>query len=259
MKPNTQLLYSVWDNSREFITKSDIELEKINLDELIASVFSNGPFYFYIIDFFDMKIKYMSPHVKDIHGLEPEHTTFQDILDQIHPDDMPFVAKAEAAIWDMFYNNTKEIERNKRYKMSYCFRFKTSDGSYQLFNHQSIILTADANGEIAKSLNIHTNISHLTTENNYQVSVIGMFGEPSYLNIAMKGKIPLPKATNPLFSKREMEIIRLISVGYTSTEIAEKLFIAHNTVNTHRKNILRKADCRNLGQLITKCMMEGLI
>lgn len=258
MKPDTELLHSVWDNSSEFITKTDVDAEKVDLNELIASTFSNGPFYFYIIDFFDRKIKYITPSVKDIHGLEPEHTTFQDILDQIHPDDMSFVAKAEATMMDMFYT-TLGIEKYKKYKMSYCFRFRTSDGSYQLFNHQAILLTTDEKGRGAKSLNIHTNISHLTSENNYQVSAIGMFGEPSYLNIGLKDNFALPKATDPLFSKREVEIIRLMSAGYTSIEIAEKLFIAHNTVKNHRKNILRKANSKNLGQLITKCMTEGLI
>lgn len=258
MKPNTQLLHSVWDNSSKFITKTNVDLEEINLDEMIASVFSNGPFYFYIIDFFDREIKYMSSSVSDIHGLDPKHTTFQDILDQIHPDDMSFVAKAEDTMMDMFYN-TLGIDKYKKYKMSYCFRLRTSDGSYQLFNHQAILLTTDENGRGAKSLNIHTNISHLTSENNYQVSAIGMFGEPSYLNIVMKDSLPLSKATGPLFSKRELEIIRLISGGLSSKEIAEKLFIALETVKTHRKNILRKAMSKNVGELITKCMTEGLI
>ena len=258
MKPNTQLLHSVWENSKEFISKTDVDLDTIKLNELIASVFSSGPFYFYIVDFFDMKIKYMNSMVKEIHGLDPEKTSFQDILDQIHPDDMAFVAKAEAIIWDMLYK-TLGNERNKKYKMSYCFRFRTSNGLYQLFNHQSIILTTDEKGGMAKSLNIHTNISHLTSKNNYQVSAIGMFGEPSYLNICMKDNIPLPQVTKPFFSKREMEIIRLMSEGFTNREIADKLFIAHNTVKNHRKNILHKAGCKNLGQLITKCITEGLI
>jgi DNA-binding CsgD family transcriptional regulator len=258
MKPNTQLLRTVWGDYNEFFTKSDVGLEKIKFDELIASVFSNGPFYFYIVDFFDMQIKYMSPLVKDIHGLDPEKTSFHDILNQIHPDDMGFVAKAEAIACDLLYNTLRK-EKSEKYKVSYCFRFKTSDGSYQLFNHQAIVLTTDNDGRVAKSLNIHTNISHLTTENNFKISFIGLFGEPSYLNISVDDHVFLPKITKPLFSKRETEIIRLMSEGCTNAVIAEKLFIAFNTVKNHRKNILCKADCKNLGQLITKCITEGLI
>lgn len=43
-----------------------------------------------------------------------------------------------------------------------------------------------------------------------------------------------------LLSKREIEIVRLIGEGKTSAEISEILFIGKSTVDTHRKNILKK-------------------
>ncbi|QXU41359.1 response regulator transcription factor [Pedobacter sp. D749] len=39
---------------------------------------------------------------------------------------------------------------------------------------------------------------------------------------------------------REMEILKLISEDYSSQQIAQKLFIALNTVDTHRKNMAQK-------------------
>ena len=43
-----------------------------------------------------------------------------------------------------------------------------------------------------------------------------------------------------ILSKREQEIVRLIGEGKTSAEISEILFIGKATVDTHRKNILKK-------------------
>lgn len=43
-----------------------------------------------------------------------------------------------------------------------------------------------------------------------------------------------------LLSKREQEIVKLIGEGKTSLEISEMLFIGKSTVDTHRKNILKK-------------------
>jgi len=258
-KPDTHSLLNVWSKSEHIFTKVNVDLEKHHLDEIIATVFCSGPFYFYIIDWFDMQIRYMSPLVKDIHGLDPTTTTFQDILDQIHPDDVDFVAKAERKVIDVLIN-TIGLKHQTKYKVSYCFRFKTADGSYQLFNHQGVTLTTDQDGRVAKNLNIHTNINHLTTENNHKVSFIGMFGEPSYLNMDVMGSQQTSiKLTRPLFTKRETEIIRLLSDGNTSMEIASKLFIAENTVKNHRKNLLQKANCKNVNQLITKCITEGLL
>lgn len=258
MKPDTNRLHAVWANNRDLMANKNIELDKGRLDELLASVFSNGPFYYYIIDFADMQIKYMNPSVKEIHGLDPETTTFQSILDQIHPDDLDFVSKAEAVNWDFYYHKIGP-ERYKNYKMSYCLRFKTADGSYQLFNHQSLMLSIDEHGRMSKALNIHTNISHLTTVNNYKISAIGMFGAPSYLNMDVMANTTLPTPVKPLFTKREREIIHLMADGLTSDEISSRLFIAPETVKTHRKNILGKSGCKNVGHLVTKCITHGLL
>lgn len=59
--------------------------------------------------------------------------------------------------------------------------------------------------------------------------------------------------------KREIEIIRLISEGLTSDQIAEKLFISIHTVKTHRKNILRKTGMHNTPDLIAFAINEQLI
>jgi DNA-binding CsgD family transcriptional regulator len=50
-----------------------------------------------------------------------------------------------------------------------------------------------------------------------------------------------------------------MSEGFTNMEISKKLSIAHNTIKNHRKNIFRKSKCKNSGQLINKCITEGLI
>ncbi|MFA6249474.1 MAG: response regulator transcription factor [Mucilaginibacter sp.] len=51
-------------------------------------------------------------------------------------------------------------------------------------------------------------------------------------------------------SKREIEIISLIKKGYSSKEIAGKLFLSGFTVETHRKNIFRKLQVSSVGALI---------
>ncbi|MNL74077.1 Oxygen regulatory protein NreC [compost metagenome] len=43
-------------------------------------------------------------------------------------------------------------------------------------------------------------------------------------------------------SKREREILSLMALGKSSAETAEQLFIAPETVKTHRKNIKQKLD-----------------
>ncbi len=58
------------------------------------------------------------------------------------------------------------------------------------------------------------------------------------------------KIKNPNLSKREFQVLRLIGDGYTSVEIANKLFIDIRTVDSHRTHIMHKLDLKSLSELI---------
>ena len=251
MLPEIQNLYDVWYPNR--IAKSN-ESKQISFNELTNSIISTGPFYFYIIDFFDMSLSHISPVISQIHGFDSETVTFNDILEAIHPDDIEFVAKAEAVATDFFYEKVG-YEKMLSYKTSYNFRFRLKNGEYALFNHQSLMLSLDDDGGLGKSLNIHTRIDHLSNFNTYKVSFIGLNGEPSFMNLNPDEKNQELKE----FSKREIDIIKLIGNGLNNEEIAEKLFISALTVKKHRNNILAKSDSKNTAQLIKNCILQGII
>lgn len=58
---------------------------------------------------------------------------------------------------------------------------------------------------------------------------------------------------------REVEIIRLIAEGYTTKDIANKLFLSFYTIGTHRKNIFKKLRIRNCSELILYALKKGII
>jgi DNA-binding NarL/FixJ family response regulator len=60
-------------------------------------------------------------------------------------------------------------------------------------------------------------------------------------------------------SKREKEVLQLISEGLTTSEIAEKLFTSKRTIETHRQNMLEKTQSKNTASLIKLAVSEGLI
>ncbi|TDS65079.1 response regulator transcription factor [Myroides indicus] len=62
-----------------------------------------------------------------------------------------------------------------------------------------------------------------------------------------------------LLSKREKEIIGLMAYGKTSKEIAEVLFLSTHTVQTHRKNILKKTEFTSFAELLKFAMAFELI
>lgn len=60
-------------------------------------------------------------------------------------------------------------------------------------------------------------------------------------------------------SKREKEILYLITQEYTTQQIAEKLFISERTVETHRKNILSKTGAKSVVGLIRYAVQSGIV
>ena len=65
--------------------------------------------------------------------------------------------------------------------------------------------------------------------------------------------------TNVLLSGREIEIITLIALEFSGKEISERLFISTNTVETHRKNIMKKLKAKNSISLVKYAMKHKFI
>lgn len=62
-----------------------------------------------------------------------------------------------------------------------------------------------------------------------------------------------------ILTEREIEIITLIAHEFSGKEISEQLFISVNTVETHRKNIMKKLDAKNSISLVKYALKKKLI
>lgn len=63
----------------------------------------------------------------------------------------------------------------------------------------------------------------------------------------------------PRLTKREKEILKLLTEGKTSVAIAEELFLSPLTVDTHRKNIIQKFKVKNVAELINVAVQNNLV
>ena len=72
----------------------------------------------------------------------------------------------------------------------------------------------------------------------------------NFMNDYIQDNVKVGKSDRVVLSNREKEILHLIANGKTSKEIAEELFIAKTTVDTHRKNMIRKLQLNSGNELI---------
>lgn len=64
---------------------------------------------------------------------------------------------------------------------------------------------------------------------------------------------------NKDLSQRELDVLRLVALGFLNKEVADKLNISLNTVLSHRKNITAKLGIKTVSGLIFYCMTHGYI
>ncbi|WP_407528085.1 response regulator transcription factor [Lacibacter sp. MH-610] len=66
-------------------------------------------------------------------------------------------------------------------------------------------------------------------------------------------------STAPVITRREKEVLELLADGLTNHEIAEKLFLSHTTVDSHRKSLVTKLKAKNTPELIKLAFVHKLI
>ena len=83
----------------------------------------------------------------------------------------------------------------------------------------------------------------------------------SYLNPRLGARIasePPPGPPDDL-SQREVDVLRLIALGHTNAEIAERLFLSVRTVETHRSHIQQKLRLSTRAELVGYALKRGLV
>jgi DNA-binding NarL/FixJ family response regulator len=112
-------------------------------------------------------------------------------------------------------------------------------------------LKAGASGYITKSANYRELLSALEE--------IMRGGAPMSSKIARLVIDNFHVNPNSPLTKRETEILQLISEGKTYTQISEELFISKETSKTHIKNIYAKLQVRSKSEALAKANLEKLI
>ncbi|GAA4391443.1 response regulator transcription factor [Hymenobacter koreensis] len=71
---------------------------------------------------------------------------------------------------------------------------------------------------------------------------------------------PTRRATPPTpFSRRELEVLRLVVADCCNQEIADRLFLSVRTVESHRRALLQKAGAKTLVGLVVRAVREGWV
>ncbi|GJM27837.1 MAG: DNA-binding response regulator [Cyclobacteriaceae bacterium] len=101
-----------------------------------------------------------------------------------------------------------------------------------------------------------------TDEDELLSAIQSVYRGRKYFNQEITGKminnLSAESETKKL-SIKEKEILKMISEGLITKEIADQLFISTRTVETHRVNIMKKLNAKNTAEMIKKAVLTGLL
>ncbi len=157
--------------------------------------------------------------------------------------------KPDVALIDILMPKLNGIETTLEIKKNFSQVFVVMLTAFEDSLHIEKALAAGADGYLSKDISAKDLISSTRKVLNGE----RVFSN-SILSIIQNGTYPFNsddnKSKEMSITKREQEIINLVSNGFTSPQIAEQLFISVRTVQTHRANIMKKLNVKNTAGLV---------
>ena len=214
--------------------------------------------FFCITNTQELTFEYISKNMTSCVGLDKADLQFKGMRyfwSRIHPDDLePWLQ----ALNELMIYTLDAISENDRNRMSYTwnYRLKNAQDEYVNIIQNTTPLEFDSNMKpiigLAHytvldpkiKLDITATAKLLNSNDEYETKYFNSFSK---------------KLLDNAVSHRERDIIRLLILNYSSKKIGEKLNISSHTVDTHRRNILKKLNLSSTGELIALLKMSKTI
>jgi DNA-binding CsgD family transcriptional regulator len=217
---------------------------------------------FYVADKTQQKYLYFDSSCKQVLGYDVEfmakagpnfymsllhENDYKVYQEKIFPENMIFLKKENEKTYSDFL-------------FSCNYRIKKNDGKY--VNMLQRIMYFLLTGEDARLIEVGliTDITNYKADTRI-IHIIEKAGRdpnaPSGIHLFKS--VYFPDKAEGILSRREMEILKDISEGLSSKEIASKLFISINTINNHRKNMLQKTHTNNFAELLNYALNNSLL
>ncbi|CAN5197237.1 hypothetical protein BH23BAC1_BH23BAC1_42910 [soil metagenome] len=233
------------------------EVNPLFSNPAILVFLNNVPFASYIFDIGSQEFRFVSDNIIGYFG---HHAgTFSrgelELKNKVvHPVDLPNIWKFFKIYWQ-HVNLIPSIERAK-YKFNFDYRIVKPGGEEARILEQVIIFQQDLIGNITHILGTCTDITGWK-KSGEQLTTLSSTIDDKVILLKPEGDKSINSQV--FLSRREIEIVKLLSQGNSSKCIADKLHISFNTVNTHRQHIIKKTNTKNTGELVQFAAGVGMI
>lgn len=216
-----------------------------NYLEVLRAVARLSYMSMYVIDYQRKAFEYVSDNPLFLCNHTPAEVMamgYSFYFKYVSPEDLEMLIRVNEIGFDFF--DRTPLEDRKNYSISYDFNLQTGREKI-LVNHKLTPIFITSEGKIWKALCV-VSLSSNTTSGNILLSKTG---EDSFweldLNTGRWNKMDKSK-----LSDRELQIVRLHAQGLTISQIADRTFIAVDTVKFHRRKLFEKLQVKNMAEAL---------
>ena len=243
----------IWQRIAKDASEDELKFS-LEIHKKLLNFFQVGDYYYYIFNVKQSVFELISNEITSVLGYHPNEVDVPFFLSNIHPEDQPWFLNFENKVKEFF--STLSFQQIPNYKVRYDYRIKTKTGDYIRILQQVVTIQFDKNKGLQRTLGVHTDITHIKQDGLPVLSFIGLNGEPSYIGVDVK---KIFSFSTIQLTRREQEVLSLLIEGKRSDDISKQLFISKLTVDTHRRNLLKKTNTSNTVALISSAVKKGLV
>jgi len=149
-----------------------------------------------------------------------------------------------------------KFDRHKWQQLIYQFPVEkilivTDDENRDRINY---IIRSGVNGFVTKKCSereIHQSIEAINCGQRFFCNKI--------LELLLENNKPKEEVQDEKLTNRELEVLQLVAKGLSTPKIAESLHLSIHTINSHRKNMLRKLNLKSPTELVVYALESGLV
>lgn len=239
--------------------KDDSIVQHIHQQAMIDKILPENASFFYVIEIPTLKYHFLGKQQVNVSGYSNEEFIERGIdlfFQSVHPDDVDIILNE---IYPTYIDSVMKHppEDRKKIQFQYNYRFKRRDGVYVNLLEQVHLLEVDESGRPALLLG---NVTILDNKDILPVRLsIKHISDSGFTEIYLSKKYQSYPSKFENITNRELDILRNLAVGKTSKEIGQELYISSHTVDTHRRNLLRKLECKSVVELALIAFENGLL
>jgi len=209
--------------------------------------------FFYWFDFAQMKYLYISESVYNVMGYTADEWRAGGpgfAFSTVHPEDVVRLKKCHEELFRYFF--AQPLHERKSVRYGYETRVQSKEGKTVWLLQQGSFIEIDQEGKPIISFDVTMDTTDFKKNKAMTLNLKNdATGEKIISYFPIRGAA--------MFSAREIEIISLLERGLSSKDIADELFISPHTVDTHRRNMIKKAEVRDSVGLVYYARESGLI